>query len=367
MIFFYKAYLTTFYNLSSYKYRINYYFNINMNTKNGILFWISSLTVMVLLMIIIGGLTRLTDSGLSIVDWKPLMGTIPPLSHHTWIELFNNYKSSPEFKIVNSKINLEEFKAIFWWEWFHRFFARLIGLVFIFPFIYFIWKKKLSKNLSITMMIVLIFGFFQAIVGWWMVKSGLIDNPYVSAYRLAFHLANALIIFSILFWLSLSLYYGKERIHYRTKLVKNIFHISIILVFITIISGSFMAGNDAGKSFNTFPLMNEQLIPEGYYINEYGWKNIFENTIAINFNHRWLAIFTFLFISSIIIYLLSYKKKEYNNFSLVLVQITLFLQFFLGIITLVYEVPLSYAILHQTNAVLLLASMLFAYYKLIYK
>ena len=128
-----------------------------------------------------------------------------------------------------------------------------------------------------------------------------------------------------------------------------------------------MAGTDAGKSFNTFPLMNEKLIPGGYYLIEYGWKNMFENTIAINFNHRWLAIFTFLFVSSFIIYLLAHTKDRYNNFSLILVLIILFLQVCLGILTLVYETPLSYAILHQTNAVLLFASMLFAYYKLIYK
>jgi len=338
-----------------------------MNNSCGILVWISSLTIMVLLLIIIGGLTRLTNSGLSMVDWKPLMGTIPPLSLHAWTEIFNNYKLTPEFQIVNSNISLDEFKVIFWWEWFHRFFARFIGIVFIVPFIYFFLKKKLSRNLLITMTIVFIFGFFQAIVGWWMVQSGLKDNPYVSTYILAFHLANALIIFSLLFWLSLSQFYGKEKNYYRAKLIKTLFHLSLILIFITIVSGSFMAGTDAGKSFNTFPLMNEKFIPEGYYLIEYGWKNTFENTIAINFNHRWLAIFTFLFISLIIIYLLTSKKDKYNNFSLVLVLIILSLQIFLGILTIVYEVPLSYASLHQTNAVFLLASMLFAYHRLIYK
>lgn len=338
-----------------------------MNTNTRILIWISTLTVMVLLIIIIGGITRLTDSGLSMVDWRPLMGTIPPLSSQAWIEIFNNYKLTPEFKIVNTKITLDEFKAIFWWEWFHRFFARLIGVVFILPFIYFSLKKKLSKNLLIILVIILIFGFFQAFIGWWMVKSGLIDNPYVSAYRLTFHLTNALIIFTILFWLSLSLYFGREKNYNRPKSIKLLFHISLILVFITIISGSFMAGTDAGKSFNTFPLMNKQLFPEGYYLNEYGWKNSFENTIAINFNHRWLAMFSYLFISSIFVYLLIYKKNKYNIFSLALVLITLLLQLCSGILTLINGVPLNYASLHQTNAVLLMASLLFAYFKLIYK
>ena len=195
----------------------------------------------------------------------------------------------------------------------------------------------------------------------------LTDNPYVSAYRLAFHLFNALIIFCILFWLSLSLFFGKEKNNIAPNFIKNLFHIYLLLIFITIISGSFMAGTDAGKSFNTFPLMNEQFIPEGYYLNEYGWKNIFENTITINFNHRWLAMITFIFISSVIFYVLSSNKSNYNKLSLILVLILLFLQIFLGILTLILEVPISLASLHQTNATLLLASMLYAYHRLIYK
>ena len=184
------------------------FFTKNHITDLSIIIWIGLLLIMVFLIIVIGGLTRLTDSGLSMVDWRPIMGIFPPITHQSWIEVFNKYKLTPEFKIVNYSISLDEFKYIFWWEWFHRFFARLIGLFFIVPFIYFCIKKKLSKNLLITIIIVFIFGFFQAIVGWWMVKSGLSNDPYVSAYRLAFHLVNALIIFSILFWLLLSLIYG---------------------------------------------------------------------------------------------------------------------------------------------------------------
>ena len=338
-----------------------------MNTKIAILVWVISLTIVALLIIIIGGLTRLTDSGVSMVNWRLLMGAIPPLSLQAWIDVFNDYKLTPEYQIVNLKMTLVEFKFIFWWEWFHRFFARLIGVVFIIPFFYFYCTNKLSKKLLITLIIIFLFGVLQAFVGWWMVKSGLTDNPYVSSYRLAFHLANALIIFGFLFWLSLSLFYGKNKNYYRSKLVKQLFHLSLILIFLTIITGSFMTGTDAGKSFNTFPLMNQQFIPEGYYLDKYGWKNTFENTIAINFNHRWLAIFTFLFITSIISYLLFSKKDKYNNFSLILVAIILFIQICLGILTLVYEVPIAYASIHQTNAVLLFASMVFAYHRLIYK
>ena len=216
-----------------------------------------------------------------------------------------------------------------------------------------------------NLIIVFVFGLIQAIIGWWMVKSGLVDNPYVSAYRLTFHLSIALIIFSIFLWLTLSVYFGKVKTYSKPIIVKHLFHISRLLIFLTIISGGFMAGTDSGKAFNTFPLMNEQIIPDGYYLNEYGWKNIFENTIAINFNHRWLAMFTFIFISSVILILIN--NNNYNKFSLLLVLIVLFIQILLGILTLIHAVPLNLAILHQTNATLLLASMLYAYHRLIYK
>ena len=196
----------------------NYWQNRNIYIS----FWLLILTIMTFFIIVIGGLTRLTGSGLSMVDWRPIIGTIPPLSYQAWLEVFNNYKSSPEFKIVNKSMTLDDFKYIFWWEWFHRFFARCIGIVFIIPFLYFLFQKKISKNLFITLSIVFLFGLFQALVGWWMVKSGLSDDPYVSAYRLTFHLFNALIIFSILLWSTLNIFFNKTKIQ-ATKTLYNIF------------------------------------------------------------------------------------------------------------------------------------------------
>ena len=329
--------------------------------------WLLVLTMMSFLMIIIGGLTRLTESGLSIVDWQPIMGIIPPLTDLAWLDLFNKYKTTPEFQIVNKLMSIEEFQYIFWWEWFHRFFARFMGIVFIFPFLYFWLKNNISKKLFLTLTIVFVFGLFQALVGWWMVKSGLIDNPYVSAYRLTFHLSNALIIFCILFWTTLTSFFGKEIIKETNTTINNIFHIGLFFLFITIISGGFMAGTHSGQSFNTFPLMNGEFIPEGYYFSEYGWLNSFENTVAINFNHRWLASLTFLLVFSIHLYLLISTKYRGDNFSLILVIISISLQFFLGILTLINNVPIFFASLHQTNSVLLLASMLFAYHRHKYK
>ena len=157
--------------------------------------WLLLITAMVLLIIVIGGLTRLTGSGLSMTDWRPILGIIPPLSLDSWLVVFEMYKQTPEYKIVNKNMTLDEFKYIFWWEWFHRIFARAIGIVFILPLIYFTIKKQIQSSLFIRLGIVFLFGLFQAVIGWWMVKSGLTENPYVSPYRLTFHLLNALIIF----------------------------------------------------------------------------------------------------------------------------------------------------------------------------
>tara|TARA_Y100000590_G_scaffold291406_1_gene328148 strand:- start:2460 stop:3491 length:1032 start_codon:yes stop_codon:yes gene_type:complete len=328
----------------------------------GITIWLFSLTLMTFLIIIIGGLTRLTDSGLSMVDWRPLMGIFPPLSDEAWRIVFENYQETPEYKIVNKDMSINEFKFIFWWEWFHRFFARCIGIVFILPFIYFSLKRKISKKLFLTLFLVFLFGIFQAIIGWWMVKSGLSDDPYVSAYRLAFHLTNALIIFAILFWATLNSFSLTIKKNKLNLIIALSFYFGLFLLFVTIISGAFMAGTHAGNSYNTFPLMSGQIIPDGYFINEYRFFNIFENTIAINFNHRWLAVFTFIFIFVTNLYLLLTVKNINLKFALITVIIFISLQFILGILTLVYNVPILLASMHQTNSVLLLASMLYAYF-----
>ena len=329
--------------------------------------WLLILTFMSFCMIIIGGLTRLTDSGLSMVDWRPILGIIPPINKESWIEVFNTYKATPEYKIVNYSMNLNEFKNIFWWEWFHRFFARCIGIVFIFPFLYFLLKKYLNKKKLLALFFIFCLGIFQATVGWWMVKSGQIDDPFVSAYRLTFHLTNALIIFSILFWISLSsIYLRKARSTIKDRNSKFFIFI-IFLLFITIISGGFMAGTGAGQSFNTFPLMNGEIFPNDYFLNENKLLNLFENTVAINFNHRWLASLTFIFTLSFIIYLLFFTIKKHHTLSLYIVIFFISIQFFLGILTLLNNVPISLASMHQTNSVLLLASVFFAYHKYKYR
>ena len=330
--------------------------------------WLLTITTMILGIIVIGGLTRLTDSGLSMTDWKPLLGTIPPLNENSWQAVFEMYKQTPEFKIVNKNMILEEFKYIFWWEWFHRIFARLIGIVFIFPLIYFIFKKQINKTLSIRLSIVFIFGIFQAFVGWWMVKSGLNENPYVSPYRLTFHLLNALIIFSILLWIAMDYRYS-IKIEFIPKKFNNDFYIfvSIILIFITIASGGFMAGTNSGQSFNTFPLMNGKIFPEDYHLEDYGLFNIFENTVAINFNHRWLSIFVFIFILFVCFKFLKFNNENISRTFVYLIVFFLTMQVLLGIVTLLSNVYLPFASMHQTNSILLLSTLLISYHQFKYR
>ena len=336
---------------------------LNQNYKNSIMFWLITLTIMVFLIIIIGGLTRLTDSGLSMVDWQPILGTIPPLNNNQWMDVFNDYKLTPEFLYVNKNMTLDEFKYIFWWEWFHRFFARLIGIVFIIPFIYFLIKKNLNSFFYKRFSIIFSLGLFQAVVGWWMVKSGLSDDPFVSPYRLTFHLTNAVIIYALLLWTSVE-YYHLKSANFISISSKNILIlISIILVFVTILSGGFMAGSHAGQSFNTYPLMNGKIIPDDIYLEELGFLNMFENTVTINFNHRWIATITFIYTFSFFSYLIFKKVINLSNQIIISVLLILTLQFLLGIMALLSNVSIYYGSLHQTNSIALLSILLVAYFK----
>lgn len=342
---------------------MNYFINSN-NQNLSIFIWLISLSIMVFTIILIGGLTRLTNSGLSMVDWKPIMGSIPPLTNENWLNMFNAYKNTPEFKIVNKNMTLIDFKYIFWWEWSHRFFARCIGIVLIFPMLYFFIKKKIPKKLLKNLLFLLVLIFIQSIVGWWMVKSGLYDNPYVSPYRLAFHLGNAIIILSILVWSSLNYWTNLNLRYFPNNNFEILFFLILFLLFITIITGAFMAGTHAGKSFNSFPLMNGYFIPEDYFIQDYGFRNFFENTVAINFNHRWLASLTFILIIMLSFYIKISKKFLKQNYLILLVSFFATLQFLLGIFTLISNVNISLASMHQVNSVLLLTSLLLTYHSI---
>ncbi len=308
--------------------------------------WLLTLSILVALMVSIGGITRLTDSGLSMVEWRPIYGILPPLSNEEWSRVFNLYKLTPEFLEYNFDMSLSDFKFIFFWEYFHRLWGRIIGIIFLFPLIIFWWKNMIPKFFKIPLIFLLFLGFLQSIVGWWMVKSGLANTPDVSHYRLATHLILALIIFSILVWLYLNSNYGMAAF-------PNILQISILfLIFVTIAAGALVSGMKAGLLYNEYPLMGNTLVPIEY--GEYGILDAFENPASVQFHHRTMAFFTLISVVTFSIYL---YKKNFIKMAFLLSSIIIF-QFLIGIFTLINYVPIWSAALHQFGALILLTYML---------
>lgn len=292
-------------------------------------------------MIILGGYTRLSQSGLSIVEWAPIKGIILPLSEQSWNIEFNKYQHSPEYQKINYGMSLEEFKQIFFVEYSHRLLGRLIGLAFLLPFLYFFFKGNFSKTDTYYYSFILFLIALQGGIGWIMVKSGLSDNPHVSQYRLSLHLIMACFIMILIMW----------------KIIPGIScnnkhgWFSLILIIFQIASGAFVAGLKAGLVYNTFPLMDGEIIPNGLFLMKPWYKNIFENIIMVQFIHRILATIN-------LINLLAYSYKLFNldhtKKIAILLAVTITMQFSLGVVTLVLQVPTLWALLHQAVAIILL-------------
>ncbi len=317
--------------------------------------WLVSLMSIILLMIIVGGLTRLTESGLSMVDWRLFMGTIPPLSHGDWLKVFEDYKQYPEYQIKNINMTLSEFKYIFWWEYGHRVLGRLIGIIFIIPFIYFALKKYFSNEELYSYSFLLFLGGSQGIIGWWMVKSGLDVNPYVSHLRLAVHLIIAQII------LSLSAYLFLKRLDigiYKNNFSSHkIFFIFFnIIIFFTVIYGAFMAGLDAGKSFNTWPKMGDNYIPENLIFIEDRLFGFFDNSVFIHFFHRALAYLSFLTILYMCFRHLKGIENKYQKIHFLIVLFLVLIQLFIGVFVVLSNVQVSLGSIHQIIGTLLFVS-----------
>ena len=307
--------------------------------------WLIITIIMVIMMIIIGGITRLTDSGLSMVEWRPLVGFIPPLNDNEWNRIFGLYMISPEYIFNNNGMSLTDFKEIYFWEYFHRLWGRLIGIMFIVPFIYFMIIRSIPKFLIKRMIFIFFLGGLQGLIGWWMVKSGLVNDPTVSQYRLTIHLSNAFLILFLLTWSVLDLQEGS------VKIKLNFSFFILLLLSITIIAGAFVAGMDAGLMYNEYPLMGNSFIPENY--GEYYLLDPFENPASAQFHHRHLALLTLI---SIIIF--AFKNYRICNDLkmrkiVLLMGIIVTFQFLLGIITLINMVPVHLGALHQTGAILL--------------
>ena len=323
-------------------------------TNPSIIIWLFSGCLLIFIMVIIGGLTRLTGSGLSMVDWNLVKGIIPPLTPYEWQETFNLYKQYPEYQIKNYTLSLSEFKTIFFWEYLHRMIGRLLGLVFIIPFVYFLITKQLNKKLIIRTSILLFLGSTQAFLGWWMVKSGLVDKPDVSHFRLAAHLTTAFITFSYTFWIILTLIFPNKKT-YNKKLYKISSYL-VVLLLIQIIYGAFVAGLEAGKIYNTWPKMHDKWVAESVYAITPIWKNFTEGLAGIQFIHRTLA-FIVLFLA--IYFYWTAKKNKINRrdmYAVNTVSIIVFLQIIFGILALINGVPIWLGSIHQIGAFFLLAS-----------
>ncbi|NOQ72862.1 MAG: heme A synthase [Crocinitomix sp.] len=322
--------------------------------------WLILGCILIILIVVIGGITRLTQSGLSMVKWEPIMGIIPPLSHAEWMEVFGQYQQFPEFKVYNSNFTLSDFKAIFFWEYLHRLIARLIGLVFIIPCLVFWFKGYFNKKRKKQVLLILAFGVLQAALGWVMVKSGLVDNPHVSHYRLAAHLITALGLLAYVFWIALSIKYqvvsaANKTTTWLNKALKGF----IVLVVIQLIYGAFVAGLKAGYWYPTFPKMGTQWVPDefGFMLEEKGISALTTSPGIVQFIHRIIAFL----ILGFVIYLwlktrrlqLSRVQKRMQNTLLLITA----LQFTLGVITVLYSVPVTIGVLHQFGAIILLLSL----------
>jgi len=328
-----------------------------------VIYWLFTGCVLIFIMVVVGGITRLTHSGLSIPDYKLISGTIPPINEQQWEEAFELYKQYPEYQKLNSNITLTEFKSIFFWEWLHRFIGRVLGLVFIIPFLYFLITRQLDKSTIKKTIILLILGGFQGFLGWYMVKSGLVDRPDVSHYRLAAHLTTAFVTFAFTLWIALDLIFPIKKTINKTY--RNLIRIGLAILFIQIIYGAFVAGLDAGFIHNHWPMMSEgKFMHETVLIEKTPvYKNFIEGRSGVQFIHRILAFF--VVISVALIYIkgkkIAISNHQLNGLNSLLILVGV--QSLLGVLAILQQVPLWLGIAHQIGAFLLVGSMTFTLHR----
>ena len=328
----------------------------NKQLKNHISFWLFIMFWTISIMIVVGGLTRLTDSGLSITQWQLFSGFLPPINEPQWLNYFNLYKEIPEFKLQNYSMNLQEFKVIFWWEWIHRFLGRLIGLFFLIPLLYFSFKTGFKNIRNLHLIFILI--CFQGFIGWYMVSSGLVERVDVSHFRLSIHLLIAFLILSLIFWNYLEL---KEFTISKISLNKSIPIIFLILIFIQISIGAFVSGMDAGKIYNSWPLMGSSYFPnDSELINLFSFRS-FSDPSLVQFMHRNIAYFIMGFYILILIEI--YKKKMTVFFKIIkIIGFLLLVQVILGILTLLSGAQIFLASMHQISSIFLVSSAIYLLY-----
>lgn len=331
--------------------------------NKSVIYWLLVGCLLIFIMVIVGGITRLTHSGLSMSNYKLISGTIPPMNETEWNAAFDLYKQYPEYQKINNQFTLQDFKDIYFWEWLHRVIGRFIGIVFMIPFAYFLIRKQLTKSTIKKCLVLMLLGSFQGFLGWFMVKSGLVDRPDVSHYRLAMHLTSAFITFAYTLWVALDLIYPeKKKIDIKFR---NLIRFTLAILLLQIIYGAFVAGLDAGLLHNHWPLMNDgALIHESVYIEQSPIINNFiEGKSGVQFVHRYLA-----YVVVGLIFIIWYKGKrikknntQSNTLNTLLIIVSI--QFVLGIFTLLYRVPITLGVLHQVVAFFLLGTMTFSLHR----
>lgn len=336
-----------------------------MKKNKSVIYWLLSGCILLFIMVMVGGITRLTNSGLSMTDWHLINDTFPPMSQEKWEKAFEEYQKFPEYQKINqyNGFDLDDYKFIFFWEWFHRFIGRIIGLVFLIPFIYFLVTKKLDRPTLNKCIVLLGMGAFQGFLGWFMVASGLKDNPDVSHFRLAIHLTFAFITFAYTLWVALDLIYPEKKLPILP--LRKISRIALVALLIQIVYGGFVAGLNAGLLHNHWPLMSDgQFIHDSVFLEKDSWLlRLTEGKSGVQFVHR-----TFAYVVVGLIVLLFFRSKKFNlsqqqkKGTSLLIAIVL-LQFSLGVFTLLFQVPLWLGLAHQMVAFLLLSTMVYTLHR----
>ncbi len=325
--------------------------------------WLYICCFTVFCMAIIGAITRLTDSGLSMVEWRPLMGALPPMHEDEWNRVFNIYKETPQFQEINSDMLLPEFKKIFFWEWIHRLWGRMIGVIYVVPFLLFLSIKRIPSVYLPSFFGFLIIGCGQGLMGWYMVKSGLVDMPEVSHYRLAAHLGLALLLQALLFNMALKLSVQPSREYALLSPLYKPIRRSMFLVSLTLFWGVMVAGLDAGMIYNSFPMMGKYPWPEEALDMMPLWSNFFENHATVQFCHRVLAILTAISVLSLVIQSFNFQKNSRLSKLFKALAIVVILQVGLGVMTLLTKIDIYLAVMHQGGAMVLLALLIWAWHE----
>ena len=322
--------------------------------------WLLACCAMVFAMIVVGGATRLTHSGLSITEWQPILGTLPPLSLQDWQVAFAKYQLTPEFRQVNHAMSLDEFKGIFWWEYAHRLLGRTIGMVFLLPLLWFIWRRSVDRALAWRLGGIFILGGLQGAMGWYMVQSGLVDDPRVSQFRLTAHLSLAFVIFAAMLWTMLDLLKSQQRSTAAPPSpgLRRFAWIIFGVICYMVVTGGFVAGIRAGFAYNTFPLMNGHVVPPEIFMIDPWWKNFFYNMATVQFDHRLGAWALALLVSWFWLRSRAEALRPQTRIACNLLLALLAVQIALGIITLLLRVPVLLGAAHQAGAVLLFAASL---------